>query len=64
MNLVWFFLLDNSVLFCRLEGEDLGANDSDEYVNPEDLPVQGPLPQEPEDAPFRKCSESGGIRRL
>ena len=29
----------------------------------EDLPVQGPLPQEPDDAPFRK-SETGGIRKL
>ena len=29
----------------------------------EDLPVQGPLPQDPDDAPFRKA-ESGGIRKL
>merc|ERR1712223_500985 len=29
----------------------------------EDFPVQGPLPQDPDDAPFRK-SETGGIRKL
>ena len=29
----------------------------------EDAPVQGPLPYEPDDAPWKKCSESG-IRKL
>jgi hypothetical protein len=29
----------------------------------EDLPVQGPLPEDPEDAPWRRQEESG-IRKL
>jgi hypothetical protein len=29
----------------------------------EDAPVQGPLPYEPDDAPWKKCSESG-IRKF
>ncbi|KAF0314321.1 RILP-like [Amphibalanus amphitrite] len=30
----------------------------------EDLPVHGPLPQDPEDAPWKKSSSESGIRRL
>lgn len=34
------------------------------YFSPEeDAPVQGPLPYEPDDAPWKKSSESG-IRKL
>ena len=39
------------------------AREEESDTNMEDLPVQGPLPQDPEDAPFRK-TESGGIRKL
>lgn len=37
-----------------------GIEDSD--VDEEDLPVQGPLPQEPEDGPWKK--NESGIRKL
>lgn len=30
----------------------------------EDLPVQGPLPYEPDDAPWKRASESSGVRKL
>lgn len=30
----------------------------------EDPPVQGPLPYEPEDAPWKKTRERSGVRRL
>ena len=39
------------------------AREEESDTNMEDLPVQGPLPQDPEDAPFRK-NESAGIRKL
>ena len=39
------------------------AHEEESDTNMEDLPVQGPLPQDPDDAPFRKA-ESGGIRKL
>ena len=38
-------------------------DDEESDTNMEDLPVQGPLPREPDDAPFRKA-ERGGIRKL
>ena len=37
-----------------------GIDDSEE--DEEDLPVQGPLPQEPEDGPWKK--NESGIRKL
>ena len=37
-----------------------GIDDSDE--DDEDLPVQGPLPQEPEDGPWKR--NESGIRKL
>ena len=37
-----------------------GIDDSDE--DEEDLPVQGPLPQEPEDGPWKR--NESGIRKL
>jgi len=37
--------------------------DSDADSNASDLPVQGPMPYEPEDAPWKK-SESSGIRKF
>lgn len=30
----------------------------------EDLPVQGPLPYEPDDAPWKKSGEKSGVRKL
>ena len=46
---------------CSIECDEAHEEESD--TNMEDLPVQGPLPQDPDDAPFRK-TESGGIRKL
>ena len=43
----------------RIECEE-AQEDQDE--DPDDLPVQGPLPQEPEDAPWKK--NDSGVRRL
>merc|ERR1740128_1381760 len=40
-----------------------GTRDSDADSNASDLPVQGPMPYEPEDAPWKK-SESSGIRKF
>ena len=48
--------------FYRIECDE-ARDDEESDTNMEDLPVQGPLPQDPDDAPFRK-SESGGIRKL
>ncbi|KAK2723143.1 RILP-like protein homolog isoform X2 [Artemia franciscana] len=39
------------------------ANTEEDAGNGEDLPVQGPMPYEPEDAPWRRKEESG-IRKL
>lgn len=30
----------------------------------EDPPVQGPLPYEPDDAPWKKTNETSGVRKL
>lgn len=30
----------------------------------EDPPVQGPLPYEPDDAPWKKSNETSGVRKL
>lgn len=30
----------------------------------EDLPVQGPLPYEPDDAPWKRASDKSGVRKL
>ena len=49
-------------VFYRIECDE-ARDDEESDTNMEDLPVQGPLPQDPDDAPFRK-SESGGIRKL
>ena len=46
--------------FCfRIECEEA---QEDENEDPNDLPVQGPLPQEPEDAPWKR--NDSGVRRL
>ena len=52
----------NFTLFFRIECDEAQENEESD-TNMEDLPVQGPLPQDPDDAPFRK-SETGGIRKL
>ena len=52
----------NKSFFYRIECDE-ARDDEESDTNMEDLPVQGPLPQDPDDAPFRK-SESGGIRKL
>ena len=64
--IVSYFLKKNSDLFTdyqihSIECDEAREEESD--TNMEDLPVQGPLPQDPEDAPFRK-NESAGIRKL
>jgi hypothetical protein len=46
-----------------IECEEAVECQDEDAVNPEDLPVQGPLPQDPDDAPWKK-SESGGVRRF
>ena len=53
-----YFFLHRSI-----ECEEAVECQDEDAVNPEDLPVQGPLPQDPEDAPWKK-NESGGVRRL
>lgn len=30
----------------------------------EDLPVQGPMPYEPDDAPWKRSSDKSGVRKL
>ena len=62
----FIFPQKNSDLFTdyqihSIECDEAREEESD--TNMEDLPVQGPLPQDPEDAPFRK-NESAGIRKL
>jgi len=37
---------------------------TESIYDPYDLPVQGPLPQEPSDAPWKKSTQSSGIRKL
>ena len=61
----FYHYIDNSSnlnLFSRIECDEAQENEESD-TNMEDLPVQGPLPQDPDDAPFRK-SETGGIRKL
>ena len=49
-----------TLTFCfRIECEEA---QEDENEDPNDLPVQGPLPQEPEDAPWKR--NDSGVRRL
>ena len=50
-------------ILCSIECEEAVECQDEDNVNPEDLPVQGPLPQDPDDAPWKK-NESGGVRRL
>ena len=45
----------------RVECEEARESD-DPDLDPSELPVQGPLPQEPEDAPWKR--NESGIRRL
>ena len=56
-----FCILFTNYKICSIECDEAQEEESD--TNMEDLPVQGPLPQDPDDAPFRKA-ESGGIRKL
>ncbi|CAG9811890.1 unnamed protein product [Chironomus riparius] len=37
---------------------------TESIYDPYDLPVQGPLPQEPSDAPWKKSTQSSGIRKF
>ena len=48
-------------LIFSVECEEARESD-DPDLDPSDLPVQGPLPQEPEDAPWKR--NDSGIRRL
>ncbi len=45
------------------EGEDGDDDEDEDASNDSDLPVHGPMPEEPEDAPWRRREESG-IRKL
>ena len=51
-------LIENHI-YVRIECEEA---QEDENEDPNDLPVQGPLPQEPEDAPWKR--NDSGVRRL
>ena len=50
------------LLFCSIECDEALESDCHREGDGEDLPVQGPLPQDPEDAPFLK--NESGIRKL
>ena len=50
-----------TLCFFRIECEE-AQEDQEEDEDPNDLPVQGPLPQEPEDAPWKR--NDSGVRRL
>ena len=54
-------ILNLFFLFSSVECEEARESD-DPDLDPSDLPVQGPLPQEPEDAPWKR--NDSGIRRL
>lgn len=45
----------------RIETLDL-SDDNEDNADDDDLPVQGPLPEEPEDGPWRR--NESGIRKL
>ena len=56
-------LMPKLTLFLSFSVECEEARESDDPdLDPSDLPVQGPLPQEPEDAPWKR--NDSGIRRL
>ena len=53
----------NPIFFYTFRVECEEARESDDPdLDPSELPVQGPLPQEPEDAPWKR--NESGIRRL
>lgn len=52
--------LEQELLACKFP---TSSNSKTEYDENNDLPVQGPLPYEPDDAPWKKQSKSG-IRKL
>lgn len=54
--------MQNFFFLFRIECEEAQEETAEE--NFEDLPVQGPLPQEPEDAPWKRSDSDSGIRRL
>lgn len=54
--------LEQELLSCKLPSEAFTKNEKCD-TNIEDLPVQGPLPYEPDDAPWKRHSESG-IRKF
>ena len=62
LHSIWFtkrgYYIPNISSF-RIECEEA---QEDENEDPNDLPVQGPLPQEPEDAPWKR--NESGVRRL
>ena len=58
--MTWF--INVNIFPCSIECEEAVECHDDPDINPEDLPVQGPLPQDPEDAPWKK--NESGIRRL
>ena len=51
------FTINPCFTIYRIETLDLSDDENDE-----DLPVQGPLPEEPEDGPWRR--NESGIRKL
>ena len=56
------YQLESAYFILRIECDEVLEEDGSD-TNIEDLPVQGPLPQDPDDAPFRR-QETRGIRRL
>lgn len=55
--------LEQELLVCKQPNAADIENDTSCPSSTHDLPVQGPLPYEPDDAPWKKHSESG-IRKL
>lgn len=55
--------IENTSLSSTSEGNATNKNEEENLDN-EDRPVQGPLPYEPEDAPWKKTESNSGIRKL
>ncbi|XP_066144372.1 RILP-like protein homolog isoform X2 [Euwallacea fornicatus] len=53
--------VDTSVTFSK---QPSPAEEADLYPVDEEAPVQGPLPYEPDDAPWKKSSSESGIRKF
>ena len=59
--MLWMFIVSLNNVFLVMHNICLSRDSDSEDSS--DRPVQGPLPYEPEDAPWKK-SEMSGIRKL